>query len=197
MRKYVFNEGSFSSYKVSSLTESREPILRHDAFSGDPRITVFISHKHSDLEELKGIIGFLEKNYNVKCYIDSRDPSMPKITSGETASKIKERIRNCKKFILLATEDAIESKWCNWELGFGDANKFKDHIALFPIKKADTSENAYKGNEYMQIYPYISYYGQDEKYSDGKIIAPGYYVREIKSDGSGGIIVPLERWLKS
>lgn len=197
MKKYIFNEGSFSLYKISTLTKSREPILRHDAFSGDSRISVFISHKHSDLEELKGIIGFLEKNYNVKCYIDSRDSSMPKITSGETASKIKERIRSCKKFILLATEDAIESKWCNWELGFGDANKFKDHIALFLIKKANTSEIAYKGNEYMQIYPYISYFGQGEKYSNGQIIVPGYYVREIKPDGSGGVIVSLESWFES
>ena len=153
MRKYVFNEGSFSSYKVSTLTESREPILRHDAFSGDSRITVFISHKHSDLEELKGIIGFLERNYNVKCYIDSRDSSMPTITSGETASKIKERIRSCKKFILLATEDAIESKWCNWEIGYGDANKYQDDdIAVFPVKD-DYSD--WKGNEYLQLYPSI------------------------------------------
>ena len=197
MRRYVFNEGSFSSYKVSTLNESREPILRHDAFSSDSRITVFISHKHSDLEELRGVIGFLEKEYSVKCYIDSRDPSMPETTSGETASKIKERIKSCKKFILLATEDAIESKWCNWELGFGDANKFKDHIALFPIKKADISENAYKGNEYMQIYPYITYFGQGEKYGDGKTITPGYYIREIKPDGKGGYLTPLRKWFES
>ena len=99
MRRYVFNEGSFSSYKVSTLNESREPILRYDAFSSDSRITVFISHKHSDLEELRGVIGFLEKEYSVKCYIDSRDPSMPQITSGVTASKIKERIKSCKKLL--------------------------------------------------------------------------------------------------
>lgn len=196
MRRYVFNEGSFSSYKVSTLNESREPILRHDAFSSDSRITVFISHKHSDLEELRGVIGFLEKEYSVKCYIDSRDPSMPQITSGVTASKIKERIKSCKKFILLATEDAIESKWCNWELGFGDANKFKDHIALFPIKKASISENMYKGNEYMQIYPCISYYGEGERYRKGGVITPGYYVREINPNGDGCTIVSLEKWLK-
>ncbi|MBQ3495251.1 MAG: toll/interleukin-1 receptor domain-containing protein [Clostridia bacterium] len=197
MRRYVFNEGSFSSYKVSTLNEFREPILRHDAFSSDSRITVFISHKHSDLEELRGVIGFLEKEYSVKCYIDSRDPSMPQITSGVTASKIKERIKSCKKFILLATEDAIESKWCNWELGFGDANKFKDHIALFPIKKADVSEREYKGNEYMQIYPYITYFGQGEKFSDGETITPGYYIREIKPAGNRGYLTPLRKWFES
>lgn len=197
MKRFVFDEGSFFSYKVSTLNESREPVLRHDAFSSDSRITIFISHKHSDLEELKGIIGFLEKNYNVKCYIDSRDPSMPETTSGVTASKIKERIKSCKKFILLATEDAIESKWCNWELGFGDANKFKEHIALFPIKKVGTSENAYKGNEYMQIYPYITYYGQGEKYGDGKTITPGYYIRENKPNGNGGYLTSLKKWFES
>lgn len=85
---------------------------------------VFVSHKHDDLEELKGVIGFLEAKYNIKAYIDSRDGSMPSKTSGETASQIKERIIQCEKFILLATDAAIESKWCNWELGFGDAQKF-------------------------------------------------------------------------
>lgn len=38
------------------------------------RTTMFISHKHDDL---KGIIGFLETNYNIKTYIDSRNSRMP------------------------------------------------------------------------------------------------------------------------
>lgn len=42
-------------------------------------------------------------------------------------------IKKCDNFILLTTDDAIESKWCNWELEYGDANKFRDRIALFPL----------------------------------------------------------------
>ena len=70
----------------------------------------------------------------MKTYIDSRDPSMPHITTAETAANLKARIKKCDKFILLATNAAIDSKRCNWELGYGDAQKFKTHIALFPLK---------------------------------------------------------------
>ena len=39
---------------------------------------------HDDLDEIKGLIGLLERKYNIKAYIDSLDKSMPKKTSGET-----------------------------------------------------------------------------------------------------------------
>ena len=70
-------------------------------FDGSTKTTVFISHKHDDLDEIKGLIGLLERKYNIKAYIDSLDKSMPKKTSGETASEIKQRINRCNKFILL------------------------------------------------------------------------------------------------
>lgn len=114
--------------------------------------------KHDDLDDLKGLLGFLEQEYGVKVYIDSRDPSMPKITSAQTALNIRERIKGCDKFILLATNGAIKSKWCNWELGYGDAQKFKKHIALYPIKPQGSQNNAYKGSEYMNIYPHIVFF---------------------------------------
>lgn len=118
---------------------------------------------------------------------------MPKTTSAETARRIKGRIEGCKKFILLATEGAIESKWCNWDLGYGDAKKFKGHIAILPLKKKGTSEFAYKGYEYLRIYPAITYYSQGETYKDGSPLSPGYYVRERDKDSN--YITPLNKWL--
>ena len=94
------------------------------------------------MEALKGLLGYLERYFNVKVYIDSKDPSMPKVTSAKTAENIKARIKQCDKFILLATNGAVESKWCNWELGYGDAHKFRSHIALFPLKPKATSDYA-------------------------------------------------------
>ena len=120
---------------------------------------------------------------------------MPKKTSGETASKIKQRINRCNKFILLATNGAVESKWCNWELGYGDAQKFDtDNIALFPIKPEKTSDYDYKGNEYMRIYPHIAYYYGSERYSNGTVIKEGFYV--CTDTENSRTIVPLEKWLK-
>ena len=134
----IFEQGSLHRYSQVSLNESRSPIWGH-FWHGIRKTTVFISHKHDDLDDLKGLLGFLEKQYDVKVYIDSRDPSMPQKTSALTAFNIRERIKDCDKFIFLATNGAIESKWCNWELGYGDAHKFKNHIALFQMKPPNTS----------------------------------------------------------
>lgn len=191
--KTIFEQGSFNAYSKIRLNESRFPVLEHSQYSAG-KTTVFISHKHDDLEDLKGILGFLQRTYDVKVYIDSQDPTMPKITSAQTALNIRERIKQCDKFILLATNGAIESKWCNWELGYGDAQKFKKHIALFPMKPKGASDGAYKGSEYMDIYPYISYFDGTETYTDKKPIPRGYYVRRHESDGN--YITPLGDWFK-
>lgn len=111
----------------------------------------FISHKHDEEEYVYRLRDIL-KRYGFEGYVDWEDDGMPPITSGETALKLKDRIQNSKKFILIATEAAIESKWCNWEIGFADAHKYINHVALFPIK-GDFSN--YRGEEYLQIYPSI------------------------------------------
>lgn len=195
--KKIFEHGEFSSYRAYRLDEARKNIIEQNVslYHSDKKITtVFISHRHDDLDDLRDVLGFLETVYGVKVYIDSQDPTMPSKTSGETAKQIKERIEKCDKFILLATNGAIESKWCNWELGFGDAKKYKKHIALFPIKEKGESDYLYKGNEYMSIYPYITYYYGTEKYTSGKVIKKGYYVRE-EHGKEPATIIPLEEWL--
>ena len=62
----VFQRGTFQSYKVQSLNEAMENVstLYHK------KMTIFLSHKHDDLDDLKGVIGFLESQYNVKVYIN-------------------------------------------------------------------------------------------------------------------------------
>ena len=92
----VFNQGAFSSYKIEDSRYSG--VLRESrSFSAGTRRavkrTVFLSHKHDDLEDLKGFIGYLERNYKVECYIDADDPGMPEKTSEETAQRIKNAIR--------------------------------------------------------------------------------------------------------
>ena len=156
---------------------------------------MFLSHKHSDLDELKDIIGFLESKYNVDVYIDSMDKAMPTTTSGATAARIKSVIQKCDKFILLATDDAVESKWCNWELGFGDAQKFRENIAILPIKEKGQYDFQYKGKEYMSIYPQIIYYDGSEQYTSGARVTPGFYYGYRDDKGTINI-TPLNDWLK-
>ena len=189
----IFEQGSFQQYAQVRLDESMGPVLEHSQYEL-AKTTVFISHKHDDLDDLKGILGFLEQKYGVRVYIDSRDPTMPKKTSAQTALNIRDRIIKCDKFILLATNGAIDSKWCNWELGYGDAHKFKKHIALFPMKPEGSLDYEYRGSEYMSIYPYISYYDGTETYTSRRSISRGYYVR-WQENGSN-YITPLNEWFK-
>ena len=188
----IFEQGSFKDYSIYSLREARSPIYEFSQYYGR-KTTVFISHKHDDLDDLKGVLGFLQQQYGVRVYIDSRDPAMPKKTNPETAAKIKNRIKQCDKFILLATNAAVESKWCNWELGYGDAQKYDKNIALFPMKPKDAVDAQYKGSEYLGIYPSVVY-NDLLKYSCSSPDPYGYYVKNtVNGDPQ---YISLENWLK-
>ena len=143
------------------ITESR---LSRILCSTQNKVTVFLSHKHDETEILQDVISLL-KNCGVDVYVDWMDEGMPQKTSGETAHKLKQKIDACRKFIFLGTEGAIASKWCNWELGQGDAKKYPSNIAIMPIADRD---GIYSGSEYMQIYPTIK--------SDYMTIADSYFV---------------------
>lgn len=194
----IFERGHFSGSIIqeSVVNESLREVRTFSAKSADTsKRTVFLSHKHDDLKDLQGVMGKLQ-GMDAKIYIDSMDNKMPEQTSGETATRIKDVIKYCDKFILIATEKAIESYWCNWELGIGDTFKFNKHIAILPIKEKGTYDFQYKGNEYLQIYPRIDYEDGTNYYrNNGGVIPAGYYVCEpINKDGKR-YITSLNNWL--
>ncbi len=136
----IINESGIKGYRnktrlvALSLSES---LRNFKTESKTFKKKIFLSHKHDESEILDGAISFLKKE-GVDVYVDWLDDGMPKITSGVTAAKIKEKIEENDKFIFLATEGAINSKWCNWELGLGDAAKYINNIAILPVRR-DTS----------------------------------------------------------
>lgn len=156
------------------------------------KTTVFLSHKHDELKELDSAISFLKK-LGANVYVDWLDTGMPKSTSGKTAQRIKDKIKENKKFIFLATEAAINSKWCNWELGFGDAQRYINNIAVFPVR--DDSSN-FSGSEYLQIYPSIEFveYNSVQKRSGG-YFDRGYYVVTPKNEEGVSFYTKMDVWL--
>ena len=167
----VRNETRF----ISTINESINARKRN-AYNFE--VTVFLSHKHSDTAILENVVAMLKK-LGVFVYVDWNDEGMPAKTSGVTANRIKQKIKDCKKFILLATEDAIKSKWCNWELGLGDAQKYPQNIAIMPI--TEKRGDIFSGSEYLQIYPIIK---TKYEFTSGE-----YYVID------GNTEVSLKDWL--
>ena len=156
--------------------------------------SVFLSHKHTDKELMLQIKTMLE-HIGINVYIDWLDETMTSNTSGKTAKKLKEKIQQYDKFVLVATNGAIASKWCNWELGLGDAEKYdKDKIAILPI--VPDYDYQWEGSEYLQIYPTIEYQDGSAIYSNGTKIPEGYYVLYPKDSNGNRIIVKLTDWLQ-
>ncbi|WP_321319221.1 toll/interleukin-1 receptor domain-containing protein [Labilibaculum sp.] len=189
----LFSESKLKGFRNSTryYAVNIEASLREfKSESKSSKTTVFLSHKHDELELLDGAVSFLKKE-GVNVYVDWMDDGMPKYTSGVTALRIKEKIKENSKFILLASEGAISSKWCNWELGLGDAERYKDDIAILPVSGDYSS---FSGSEYLQIYPYIEYQNGNAKFTDGTSISEGYYVRNPAKNGSS-TIVKLQDWL--
>ena len=187
-------ENEIKSYQRStkSMTLSLNESLR--SFKNEStsyKTKIFLSHKHDEKEKLEGAISFL-KSFGVEIYVDWLDEGMPKTTSGTTARRIKEKIKENNKFILLATEEAIDSKWCNWELGLGDAAKYIENIAILPIKK---DYRDFSGNEYLEIYPYIFILDSFDILK-GSYRSKGAYVVFPSVNGNDRV-VSLADWLKN
>jgi hypothetical protein len=112
--------------------------------------TIFLSHSHKDKDLIEPALAFL-RSHGVRVYVDWMDEGMPDVVSGVTAKKIKGKIREQKKFMVLVTENSKDSRWVPWELGFADPVKGMEHIAILPISEHGT----FVQNEYMKIYPKI------------------------------------------
>lgn len=186
-------ESQLANYRSSYKTFSKSDVvtLNESSSRDKTKPMVFLSHKHDELSILQDVLAFL-KAEGVDLYVDWMDDDMPAYTNATTALRLKEKIKAANKFILVATPSAINSKWCNWELGLGDAAKYIENISLFPINR--TSQN-FSGAEYLRIYPYIELEDGSGRYLNGATILKGYYVKTPLKNGNTRL-TPLKEWLK-
>lgn len=186
----LIKESQLRGFSSNKTTFSANEGLRGYRYeSAGIKTKVFLSHKHDEIQNLESAISFLKKE-GVNVYVDWLDEGMPKSTSGITANRIKTKIKENDKFIFLASEGAINSKWCNWELGFGDAHKYIDNIALLPI---ENDYSSFSGAEYLQIYPFIEFQDGNKRFNSGYFIPKGYYVKYPAINDSHKI-VRLSEW---
>lgn len=138
--------------RASTLTESQKTSYKK---------TIFLSHSHKDKDIVEQAALFL-LSQGIYVYVDWKDASMPPVTSGETANQIKKRIRVCEDFIVLASNNALDSKWVPWELGFADSAKGMANVFIFPVADND---GKWKGSEYFDLYQKIELGRLPDRYS--------------------------------
>lgn len=123
---------------TKSITEARQKGSK----------TAFLCHSHLDKNLVEGFVKYVkQKGWDV--YIDWQDNTLPSKPERATAEKIRSKIRSSDLFIFLATHNSMASRWCPWEIGFGDGVKFGNSILI--VQTIDDRGN-YHGNEYLQLY---------------------------------------------
>lgn len=144
---------------------------------------VFLSHSIADAEIVLGIKQLLEES-RLKVYVDWVEDAQldRRAVTKETAAALRYRMRQSKSLIYLSSDNSSSSKWMPWELGYFDGFK-PDGVAIMPV--LDSSMEAFKGQEYLGLYPIV----QKDTYKDGR---PDIFVEErgvrwstLKKFGSG------------
>ena len=139
-----------SLYKLTS-----SGILRKSAqtFSESDHYDIFLSHAHADAREILGV-AVLINQHGFSTYVDWIDDKQlsPSSVTRATIFRIKQRMATCSSLFYVASENAPNSKWMPWELGYLDG--LKNRVAVFPL--LDAPANGYVGREYLGVYPYIS-----------------------------------------
>ena len=180
--------------QMSRVVDSyQQPLNERRMFSAEhPDASVFLSHKHKEKTLLLQVKQFFE-NLGMSVYIDWLDTNMQHPTDKKTAEDLKKQIDENDKFIFIATNGAMDSPWCSWEIGLGDALKLKDDkIAIFAVAEND---GTWEKHEYLQIYPHVEYEDGHGTYTNGNIIPKGYYVEYPAENGSVSL-KPLKEWLR-
>ncbi|NMC35214.1 MAG: toll/interleukin-1 receptor domain-containing protein [Veillonellaceae bacterium] len=134
--------------KAAPQDRALEQKFQESKASKETAKTVFLSHSHLDKDLVLGLQRYLAKS-GYKLYIDWQDDAMPRITNKETAIKIKDKIKNNEYFLMLATKNALQSKWVPWEVGVADSLKPYDKLLVIPVA---TNGEDYPGREYLSVY---------------------------------------------
>lgn len=137
----------FNSMDSMIKTASQEHKL-HTEFD------VFLSHSYKNK---KLALEVREKfhTYGITAYVDwIEDPELDRSkVNRKTAGLLRERMKQCKSLAFLDTEDALESTWTPWEVGFADADK--QRVFIIPIRQNEVSYRNYIGQEFFSLYPFL------------------------------------------
>jgi hypothetical protein len=143
----------YDSFESKAKTILNESLNQQRAFSATTKTyDIFLSHSSGDAALVAGLKLELEDlGYSV--YVDwIEDPKLSRANvTKDTALVLQARMKQCKALLYAFSENATNSKWMPWELGYFDG--IKGTVAVLPISR--TSKSSFQGSEYLGIYFYI------------------------------------------
>lgn len=114
--------------------------------------SIFLSHSSKD-KDLALLVKTVLESMGISVYIDWLDNGLPAEVSAETARALRQKIEANRLFLLLGTNNAIESKWVPWELGYADGKKGETSVAILEVRR---DGETFKGCEYFALYQKVT-----------------------------------------
>lgn len=113
---------------------------------------VFLSHSVKDAELVIGVKEIIEAE-GLTVYVDwIEDPQLDRSrVTPETAAVLRSRMNSSGSIIYLATNNAADSKWMSWELGYFDGAR--KSVGILPL--LEDYETTFSGMEFVGLYPVI------------------------------------------
>lgn len=138
---------------AAELNQTERASVRKTAEDRSPEGATFLSHSSKDQELVVGAVRLL-KGHGATVYIDKKDPGLPPFTNKDTATGLKKRIQQSRKFVLLASNNSKDSRWVPWELGIADQAKGLSRVAVLPAVDSQT-DTTWSTWEYLGLYDRI------------------------------------------
>lgn len=150
-------------------------------FSATSHYDIFLCHAFKDAALIEALKEYLE-SFKLSVYVDwIDDPQLSRANvTPETAAKLRDAMRRSTCLLYAASVNASASKWMPWEVGYSDA--LHGRVAILPLADENQLIEAYDGQEFMGIYPYV------DDNSLGQLLLNSQQENRA---------VPFQRWLSS
>ncbi|TPN33201.1 toll-Interleukin receptor [Mesorhizobium sp. B1-1-6] len=132
-----------------TVEKALNSVARADKSSYD----VFLSQTIRDRELVLGVYAILTEDLGLTVFcdwIDSPDTDRANVTP-ENAHYVREKMKHSDSLLFLDTQNADQSKWMCWELGWFDAAKGK--VGVLPVVRS--VNDPYRGREFLGLYPVV------------------------------------------
>lgn len=157
-----FNRAYLNSLELKphAVRAMNEALLNEAASGRQEEYDVFISHSTKDKRLIKALRQTLEDQFHLSAYIDwDEDNGMSR---DDVADTVKERMKHCKSFLVVKTENSDMSSWVSWETGYYEALCYeKEHISferigVLLIEDGVFNKDTFLHQEYLKRYEIIN-----------------------------------------
>lgn len=138
----------------SILLENRICFLESGETSHARSFDIFLSHSYLDKVQVLALVKLFNQHH-FSVYVDwLQDKQFDRSdVNAQTADLLRRRMHQSKSLSYLTTKNIVNSKWCQWELGYFDGLK-RSKCCILPIMEYGSQ---FHGQEYLGLYPYLEY----------------------------------------